>query len=189
MSITPNATNPGHLIISAFQGASLTGSGTLLVLHFNVTGLPGSTPLAFMDYTDPGMNFHPGFMFNEGSPLAVTTNGGIIIPAGVTSTSTSTSTATITPTAVTTATITPSPGLTPSPVPVSLPNLAVGIGEPVTVPRPLRRIFRTAAFFPTNFRSPMTLRYFYRLRLSLIRLGTISSKMTITFLTPVIRDT
>src|SRR5205085_10803798 len=60
MSITSNAANPGHLIISAFQGASLTGSGTLLFLNFNVIGVSlQTTTLAFMDYIDPGMDFHP----------------------------------------------------------------------------------------------------------------------------------
>ena len=180
MSITPNATNPGHLIISAFQGASLTGSGTLLVLHFNVTGLPGSTPLAFMDYTDPGMNFHPGFMFNEGSPLAVTTNGGIIIPAGVTSTSTSTSTATITPTAVTTATITPSPGSTPSPVPVSLPNLSVGTGEPVTVPITVETDISDRRIFSYEFQITYDPAILIPASPVFDQAGTISSEMLIT---------
>lgn len=83
MSITPNADNAGHLIISAFQGASLEGAGTLINLRFNVIGSSGqSTPLVFADYTDPNNTFHPGFMFNEGVPAATTTNGNVTIASG-----------------------------------------------------------------------------------------------------------
>src|SRR5262249_16521720 len=43
MAITPNAANAGHLIISGFQGAELTGMGTLINLRFNVIGVPGQS--------------------------------------------------------------------------------------------------------------------------------------------------
>jgi CSLREA domain-containing protein len=80
MLITPNATNPGHLIISAFQATDLTGSGTLIKLRFTVVGTAGqSTPLTFQDYTDPGTIFHPGFRFNAGTPTATTTNGSVTV--------------------------------------------------------------------------------------------------------------
>jgi hypothetical protein len=80
MSITPNATNAGHLIISAFQAADLSGSGTLLWITFTVVGSPGQvTPLAFEAYSDPNSVFHPGFRFNAGDPQASTTNGSLTI--------------------------------------------------------------------------------------------------------------
>lgn len=85
MSITPNSNNAGHLVISAFQGAALSGAGTLIKLRFNVVGTPGqSAALAFADYTDPSNVFHPGFMFNEGDPAASTTNGSLTITNGTT---------------------------------------------------------------------------------------------------------
>ena len=78
MLITPNAINPGHLIISAFQATDLSGSGTLINLKFMIVGAPGQvTALTFEDYTDPGTIFHPGFRFNAGTPGAVTSNGSI----------------------------------------------------------------------------------------------------------------
>jgi subtilisin-like proprotein convertase family protein len=78
MLITPNALNPGHLIISAFQATDLTGSGTLINLKFTIVGAPGQvTSSLFQDYTDPGTIFHPGFRFNAGTPTAVPTNGSI----------------------------------------------------------------------------------------------------------------
>ncbi|MBK8464198.1 MAG: hypothetical protein IPL32_00060 [Chloracidobacterium sp.] len=111
MSITPNTSNAGHIIISAFQGASVIGSGTLLILNFNVVGTPGqSSNLVFNDYTNPSGGFHPGFMFNEGDPVAVPSSGSVTIPGG----STPTNTATNTPTAANTATFTPTPTDTPT---------------------------------------------------------------------------
>ncbi len=115
MSITPNANNSGHLIISAFQAATLSGSGTLLILRFNVVGFPGqSTPLAFTDYTDPGSGFHPGFMFNEGIPSAVTTNGSVTMAGDATPTFTPTVTPTNTATNTPTNTPTSAPSATPT---------------------------------------------------------------------------
>ncbi len=94
MSITPNAGNAGHFVISAFQGVPLDGSGTLINLRFNVIGSLGqSTALTFADYTDPANTFHPGFMFNEGVPEASVTNGSVAVGTG-----TPTNTATSTPT-------------------------------------------------------------------------------------------
>ena len=82
MSITSNANHSGHLIISAFQGTSMSGSGTLLNLRFNVVGSSGqSTALTFENYTDPNGQFHQGFMFNEGTPPAATTNGSLTVGA------------------------------------------------------------------------------------------------------------
>ena len=85
MSITPNASNSGHLIISAFQGNPISGAGTLINLRFTIVGTAGqSTMLTFADYTDPGQTFHPGFAFNEGDPVAITTNGSICVsPAAI----------------------------------------------------------------------------------------------------------
>jgi CSLREA domain-containing protein len=78
MLITPNANNPGHLIISAFQATDLSGSGTLLNLRFKIIGQPGQTSsVNFEDYTDPNTIFHPGFRFNAGTPAATTSNGSI----------------------------------------------------------------------------------------------------------------
>ena len=78
MLITPNATNSGHLIISAFQATDLSGSGTLINLKFMIVGAPGQfTATTFQDYTDPGTIFHPGFRFNAGTPAAVPSNGSI----------------------------------------------------------------------------------------------------------------
>jgi hypothetical protein len=80
MLVTPNTDNAGHFIISAFQGAALAGSGTLINLKFTVVGTSGqSTPLTFTDYTDPGMTIHPGFQFNDGKPGNSTTNGSILV--------------------------------------------------------------------------------------------------------------
>ncbi|MBK8466779.1 MAG: VCBS repeat-containing protein [Chloracidobacterium sp.] len=80
LAITPNLQYPGHFIISAFSGASLTGSGTLLNLRFNIVGIAGqSTTLNFENYTDPGNGLHSGFLFNEGNPPAVTTNGSVAV--------------------------------------------------------------------------------------------------------------
>jgi len=81
-SISANPVFPGHLIISAFQGGPFNGAGTLLNLRFNVVGSSGqSTALTFSDYTDPNGQFHHGFMFNEGTPPAATTNGSITVGA------------------------------------------------------------------------------------------------------------
>ena len=81
MSVTPNTGNPGHLIISAFQGVPLGPGSTLLILNFNVIGTSGqSSPLAFADYTDPGQIFHSGFVFNEGKPVPnPITNGSVFL--------------------------------------------------------------------------------------------------------------
>jgi len=80
MAITPNATNPGHLIISGLQATDLIGSGTLLKIKFTVVGTPGqNTQLAFQDYTDPAQLLHPGFRFNAGNPQNTTTNGSLTI--------------------------------------------------------------------------------------------------------------
>lgn len=80
MSITPNANFAGHLIISAFQGLPLVGSGTLINLKFTVVGSSGqTTELDFEDYTDPASIFHPAFQFNEGIPASTATNGNVSI--------------------------------------------------------------------------------------------------------------
>lgn len=114
MSITPNATFSGHLIITAFQAANLAGAGTLINLRFNVVGTAtaGQTsPLAFADYTDPNTLFHPAFVYNEGDPPSTATNG-LFTVAG--STPTSTNTNTPTPSATNTFTPTNTPTDTPT---------------------------------------------------------------------------
>jgi hypothetical protein len=97
--------DPGHLIVAAAttSGTALTGSGTLLNLQFNVIGSPGqSTALTFEGFTGPGGRFHPAFLFNEGTPTGVTTNGSITIstapPPSPSPTNTGTATGTPTPT-------------------------------------------------------------------------------------------
>jgi hypothetical protein len=112
MPITANASNPGHLIVSAFTNGlgPLTGSGILLKLRFNIVGsAEQSTALTFEDYTDPNPRIHQGFLFNEGTPAAITTNGSVTVPAFPTFTPTSTPTSTFTPsnTATPSATNTP----------------------------------------------------------------------------------
>lgn len=121
MSITPNGGNPGHLIVSAFQGAPLcdgspgqvcVGGETLINLRFSVVGTSGmTTNVTFADYTDPAPAFHPGFMYNEGDPVAAPiTNSSVSIPAATaTNTNTPTPSATNTSTATNTATDTPTP--------------------------------------------------------------------------------
>jgi hypothetical protein len=68
--IFETSTGSGGLItIDAFQPSPLSGSGTLLNLRFNVVGTAGqSSSLVF-----------PNFTFNEGNPLAATTNGGVTV--------------------------------------------------------------------------------------------------------------
>ena len=146
MAITTNATNPGHLILGAFQGSPLDGSGTLLFLRFNVIGTPGqSSTLNFEDYVGPGPAFHPAFNFNDGTPAAITTNGSISVIAGATPTNTSTSTETptntptpgATQTSTSTATSTATATPTASPAcgnSVSIANATTFTGVPVAVP-------------------------------------------------------
>ena len=161
MSVTPTTSNVGHLIMQAFQAGSLSGSGTLINLRFNVVGTAGqSTALTFADYTDPGTNFHPACNFNEGFPVAVTTNGSITVTSVATATPTSTptntatNTATLTPTATSTPTVTATPTASPTPtvtatntatatatntplagaVAVSMPSLNAPLGSSITVP-------------------------------------------------------
>ncbi len=156
MLVTPNSGFPGHLIVTAFQGSSLTGSGTLLYLRFNVIGAPGqSTALAFENFVDPGSNNHPGFRYNEGTPASMTTNGSVLVTSPtptatstntptntptIVSTNTPTNTATSTPTNTATPTFTPTSTATPTPagtplggVPVSMPHLSPFQGL-ITVP-------------------------------------------------------
>jgi hypothetical protein len=80
--VAANAINPGHLIVSGWQPAFFTGSGNLLYLRFNVIGAAGQfTTLIFEDYTDPGTRAHQSFLFNEGVPTAIKTNGSVTISA------------------------------------------------------------------------------------------------------------
>ena len=68
-SVTPNTNTPGQITIGGFGSNSLSGSGTLLKLKFDVIGSPGaSSPLNFS-----------GFIFNNGVPAATTTNGSITV--------------------------------------------------------------------------------------------------------------
>jgi hypothetical protein len=76
MLITPNATNSGHLIISAFQSVDMAGGGTLINLKFTIGGAPGTfSNTTFENYTHPGTILHPGFSFNAGTPAVNTSNG------------------------------------------------------------------------------------------------------------------
>lgn len=85
MLVTANTTNPGHLTLSGFQSNPVSGAGTLINLRFTIVGTAGqTTTLTFADYTDPGGTFHPGFAFNEGDPIAITTSGSICVsPAAI----------------------------------------------------------------------------------------------------------
>ncbi len=101
MIVTTNIPEPGHLIISATSPTDLAGSGTLIYLRFAGGGPPGlGAGLFFQDYVDPEMNFHPGFRFNDGTPAAITTNGGLQFfrPIQATQTPTPTPSATPSPT-------------------------------------------------------------------------------------------
>lgn len=114
MAINTNTANSGHLILGAFQGSPLDGSGVLIYLRFQVVGATGlSSPLTFENYIDPSPAPHPGFKFNEGTPAAVTTNGGINV-LGPTPTNTATNTPTFTPTFTPSNTSTPTPTFTAS---------------------------------------------------------------------------
>ena len=83
MFITPNAANPGHLIISGFQTTDLSGAGALLNLKFIVTGAAGQTSaIKFADYADEASIMHPAARLNGGQPLAFTVDGNIKIAGG-----------------------------------------------------------------------------------------------------------
>lgn len=85
--VTANATNSGHLIVSAFRTTDLSGSGTLIRLRFVVVGRPAAfSVLSFDDYTDANELMHPGFKFNSGQPAATVFRGGVHV-AGITPTS------------------------------------------------------------------------------------------------------
>ncbi len=117
MALAANTSNSGHLILGAFQGSPLDGSGTLVYLRFNVIGTTGqSSTLIFENYVDPGSAPHPGFRFNEGTPAATITNGSITV-LGATPTNTSTNTPTITPTNTATSTATNTSTSTPTNTP------------------------------------------------------------------------
>lgn len=156
MAVTTNTGNPGHLILGAFQGSPLDGSGVLIYLRFNVIGAIGqSSALTFEDYVDPTPAPHAGFRFNEGNPVAVTTNGSVTV-IGPTATNTATDTPTPTNTATATPTFTPSntatstststptntatstSTATPTPTPicanVSMPVLSTLTNVPISVP-------------------------------------------------------
>lgn len=80
MSVTANASELGHLIISGFQATEIGGSGTLIYLKFTVTGTLGQLAiLAFGDYTDQHAVSHPGMKFNSGSPKALVIKGVVKI--------------------------------------------------------------------------------------------------------------
>ena len=63
----PNLTYPGQLRVASAGITPIVGSGTLLILKAQLKN-PGTTGLNFTD-----------FRFNEGSPLATTTNGKITV--------------------------------------------------------------------------------------------------------------
>lgn len=75
MTVTINNGTPGTLVVSGFQANPLSGAGTLIKLNFNATGPIGSTSALSL----------PSFMFNEGSPCSVISNGSITIISGTVS--------------------------------------------------------------------------------------------------------
>ena len=84
-SVGPNVNNPGHMIISGFYSADLTGSGTLINLVFNVVGTAGqSTALTFASYTDPNSFVHQKFVFNDSDQSV--TNGSITVGSSISGT-------------------------------------------------------------------------------------------------------
>ena len=69
LSITCNPATPGLLKVVVYGTTPMNGMGTLLNLKFNAVGTAGNTsPLTLQN-----------FMFNEGIPQNVTTNGLVII--------------------------------------------------------------------------------------------------------------
>jgi hypothetical protein len=72
MTVTINNSTPGTILVSGFQANPLSGAGTLIKLNFNATGPIGSTSALSL----------PAFMFNEGSPCSVISNGSITIISG-----------------------------------------------------------------------------------------------------------
>jgi hypothetical protein len=78
MLITPNAGEPGHLIISAFQSTDVAGAGTLIKLRVTVVGAPGQiSKIGFENYLDANSIMHPGARFNSGTPQVTTIRGTI----------------------------------------------------------------------------------------------------------------
>lgn len=72
MTITPNASVPGRLTVSAFGTVPLSGAGTLLTMKFNVTGAPGAmTDLTFQR-----------LQLNEGTPAANAIDGSFTVGGG-----------------------------------------------------------------------------------------------------------
>lgn len=71
--ITVNSSIPGRLIVSGFSAYPLEGTGTLLELNFESTGPGGQvSPINFRS-----------FWYNEGDPLATTTNGQVTVTGAV----------------------------------------------------------------------------------------------------------
>ena len=69
LSVVCNPNTPGILKVVLFGTMPINGSGTLLKLNFNAVGTAGMTsPLTLQN-----------FMFNEGAPQNVTTNGQVVI--------------------------------------------------------------------------------------------------------------
>lgn len=158
MSITPNTGNPGHIIVSGFQGAPLcdgspgqicSGGETLLILRFAINaGQAGNnSTVVFEDYTSPVPSFHPGFVFNEGDPVpSPIVNGNVAVVANTatntntptpTTTGTGTATNTNTPTNTSTPTGTATNTNTPTPTPlcaqIDMDDEVVTTGSAVTI--------------------------------------------------------
>jgi hypothetical protein len=155
-AITQNTSNPGHLIIGAFQGSAMAGSGTLIYLRFNIVGTTGqSSSLVFENYTDPASNPHPGFRFNEGSPPSTTTSGGITVAPPPTPTSTATNTSTATATSTSTSTATSTPTFTPTFTPtLTQTNTSTPTNTPTFTPTNTSTPTNTPTFTPTNSNTP-----------------------------------
>jgi hypothetical protein len=75
MTVTINNSTPGTLVVSGFQANPLSAAGTLIKLNFNAAGPIGSASALSL----------PSFMFNEGSPCSVVSNGSITIISGTVS--------------------------------------------------------------------------------------------------------
>lgn len=127
-AVVPGVYPSGHLVIGAFATGPmpLMGEGTLLNLRFMVVGMTGnSTELKFEDWTLPvNQVFRPAFMWNEGNPVAATSNGSVTVGGN-------TPTASPTPTSTNQATPTASPLV---PVPVSLPEVSAAPGSVISIP-------------------------------------------------------
>ena len=141
MSLTVDDSNYRYVTVTATGTTPLSGSGTLI--NFEAVSFKAHmytiSGLIFQDYTDPGGTFHPGFQFNDGDPLAVTTNGSVVLLAQSTptNTATATKTPTFTPTSTNTPTVTPTAQVCPpvfsNVAPIAINDNAAGAPYPSNI--------------------------------------------------------